>query len=244
MTLLRRVASVKKIVLIICMAVLWAVVMTGCSKSVAETPPVVNQQEALSEAPQTLEPESVETPQNNVHSDSTPVSNDATIVPYDPDKYLTDDELVFGGGVRLEMSYEEVVGILGDYDESYDNAPGVKSVLKNGVHYGFYENDGVFRLKSVNLSESSKEIFPRGIKVGDKIEDVLNKFPGNDKTLRKWAVQKIYGEDHMEGHYANLEFRMYDECYHLVVKTPKAMMAVNFDRNNCVRFIEVYGEGM
>jgi len=44
--------------------------------------------------------------------------------------------------------------------------------------------------------------------------------------------------------YAKLEFKMYDECYHFSVKTPKCMMVVNFDRENRVRFIEIYGEGL
>jgi len=225
------------------MAIFGVVILTGCSES-ASAPPAVTQQESLSETSQATSQEAVESPQNNANSNNSSASGDVELISFDPTKPLSDEELVFAGGVRLEMSYEEVLEILGGYDESYDNAPGIKSIDKNGVHYGFYESDGVYRLKDLNLSESSKEIFPRGIMVGDKIEDVLNKFPGNDKTLRKWAVQKIYGEDLMKGHYANLEFRMYDECYHLVIKTPKAMMAVNFNTNNCVRYIEVYGEGM
>ena len=234
----------KKLMVIICLTFFGVVILTGCSESASTTPPSVTQQESLSETSQPPNQEAVETPQSNVNSNSSSASSDVESVAFDPTKPLTDDELVFAGGVRLEMSYEEVLEILGGYDQSYDNAPEVKSIDKNGVHYGFYESDGVYRLKDLNLSESSKEIFPRGIMVGDKIEDVLNKFPGKDKALRKWAVQKIYGEDLMKWHYANLEFRMYDECYHLVIKTPKAMMAVNFDKNNCVRYIEVYGEGM
>jgi len=235
------VPGVKKLIVIICLTILGVIILTGCSTSASATPPAVTQQESISESPQTTGQEAVET-QNNANSNSSSASSNAELVLFDPAKPLSDEELVFAGGVRLEMSYEEVLGILGGYDESYDNAPGVKSIDKNGVHYGFYESDGVYRLKDLTLSESSKEIFPRGIMVGDKIEDVLNKFPGNDKKLRKWAVQKIYGEDLMEGHYADLEFRMYDECYHLVIKTPKAMMAVNFNTNNCVRYIEVYGD--
>jgi len=235
----------QKLIVIICMAVFLVVMQTGCSNNASETSSALTQQESLSETPQTPRTNAVESPQNNLHSNSSSApSEDIATVPYDPSKYFTDDELVFTGGVRLEMSYEEVLGILGGYDEFFDNAPGVKSFKKNGVLYGFYESDGVYRLKNLNLSVSSKEVFPRGIKVGDKIEDVLNKFPGNDKTLRKWAYQNIYGGDHMEMSYEKLEFRMYDECYHLTVKTPKSMMAVNFDKKNCVRFIEIYGEGL
>lgn len=235
----------RKTIVIIFMVFFLIVIPTGCNKSASESPSVLTQQESLPETPQTLIPNTVEVSQSDSNSNSLSVpSEDIAIVPFDPSKYFTDDELMFAGGVRLEMSYEEVLGILGGYDESYDNAPGVKSIKMNGVLYGFYESNGVYRLKTLNLSESSKEIFPREIKVGDKIEDVLNKFPGNDKTLRKWAYQNIYGGDHMEEFYAKLEFRMYDECYHFTVKTPKSMMAVNFDKNNCVHFIEIYGEGL
>lgn len=175
-------------------------------------------------------------------------------ISFNPDEYLTDEEFVFNGGVRLGMGYEEVLEILGGYDEADDNAPGVKSITKDGVHYGFYQIhetftnqsdfqiDGVYRLLDVTLNESSNEVFPRGIKIGDSIEDVLNKFPGKDKKLRKWDYQIIYGRDQMGKPRAYLEFINKEECYHFTATTTKQVMRVNFDRENRVRSIEIRKE--
>lgn len=166
----------------------------------------------------------------------------------DPGKVLTDDEFVFADGVRLGMTYEEVLQILDGYDEAYDNAPGVKSVIKDGIHYGFYQidesftnqsdfpRDDVYRLLNLS-SESYQGKLPRGIKIGDNIEDVLNKFPGQDKTLRKWAYQMIYGKDEIGSPRAFLEFTMYNEAYRFVATTSKQVLEITFDRNNQVRLI-------
>ena len=198
------------------------------------------------ETSQTLK-SNVEGPHNNSLSKGPSASSDKIQdVAFNPSEFLADDEFVFVGGIRLAMSYEEVLGILGGYDEAYDNAPGVKSIMKDGVHYGFYqidesfENqsdlqiDGVYRLLYMTLTESSDEIFPRGIKVGDKLEDVLNKFPGKDKELRKWTYQNIYGQDKIGQPRAYLEFTMFDERYDFMATTTKRIMRVFFDGENRV----------
>lgn len=146
------------------------------------------------------------------------------------------------------MSYDEVLQILDGYDEAYDNAPGVKSVTKVGIHYGFYQidesftnqsdlpRDDVYRMLDLS-SESYQGEFPRGIKIGDNVEDVLNKLPGQDKTLRKWAHQMIYGKDEIGSPRAFLEFTMYNEAYRFVATTSKQVREITFDRNNQVRLI-------
>lgn len=164
-------------------------------------------------------------------------------IPFNPDEYLTDEEFVFSGGVRLGMSYEEVLKILGGYDEANDNAPGLKSVTKDGVHYGFgLEVNGVYQLLDVTMDEFSNEVFPREIRIGDSIEDVLNKFPGKDKKLREWDYQIIYGPDQGGKPRAYLEYINKEECYHFTATTTKQVMRVNFDRENRVRSIEMRKE--
>lgn len=182
------------------------------------------------------------------------VENYFKAVPFSSDKYLSDDEFVIAGGVKLSMSYEEVLKILGGYDDAYDNVPGVKSILKDGYHYGFYQInntftkqsdlkiDGVFYLLNVSLDYAPNDEFPRGIKIGDSIEDVLSKFPGKDKKLRKWAYQNIYGKDKIGEPRAFLEFTMFDECYRILATTTKQILIVNFDRNNHVRSMEIIRE--
>lgn len=177
-------------------------------------------------------------------------------VSYNADEYLSDDEFVIAGGVRLGMSFEEVVEILGNDFEVIENAPGVKSILKDGYHFGFYQIDetfhnqpdfpidGVYRLLDVTLNEYSDDEFPRGIKIGDSIEDVLSKFPGQDKTLRKWAHQIIYGKDEIGQSRAILSFQMFNESYMLRVMTPKQVLIVNFDRNNLVKSLEIHKEAV
>lgn len=172
-------------------------------------------------------------------------------VSFSSDKYLSDDEFVIAGGVKLGMSYEEVLEILKGYDEAYENTPDVKSIIKDGYHYGFYKInetftdqsdlkiDGVFRLLHVDLTQLSDDEFPRGIKIGDSIEDVLNKFPGKDKKLRKWAHQNIYGKDEKGKPRAYLAFTMYNECYYFFATTSKQSLIVHFDRKNKVNSIEL-----
>lgn len=174
-------------------------------------------------------------------------------IPYCPDEYLCDDEFVFANGVRLGMSYEKVIEILGGYDEAFDNAPDVKSIIKDGCHYGFYQindkytnqsdlkTDGVFQLLNLS-SESYQGEFPRGIRIGDSIKDVLNKFPGKDKQLRKWAHQTIYGKDEIGSPRAYLQFTMYNECYRFLATTSRQVLIINFDKKNQVCSVELHKE--
>jgi hypothetical protein len=192
---------------------------------------------------------------NNVlDSTGKPLNNSIKAVSYKADEYLSDDEFVIAGGVKLGMSYEEVLKILGSYDQAYDNAPGVKSIIKDGYHYGFYQinetftdqsdlkMDSVYYLLNVTLDQFTNDEFPRGIKIGDNIEYVLSKFPGKDKKLREWAYQSIYGENKIGKPRANLQFTMFDQCYSIYATTTKRILIVRFDRKNCVKSIELHKE--
>lgn len=174
-------------------------------------------------------------------------------VSWSADKYLTDEEMTVAG-VKTGMSYEEALAILGGYDEAYDNTQTVKSIIKDGLHFGFYQidetftnqsdlkKDGVFRLLDLSTVAASQYEFPRGIKIGDSIEAVLSKFPGKDKELRKWAYQNIYGKDEIGKPRAFLEFVLSGWRYRFVATTTKQTLEVDFNRENRVSSVTITKE--
>jgi hypothetical protein len=124
---------------------------------------------------------------------------------YDPDSFLTDDEMMTAGGVRLEMTYEQVLEILGTPDEEYETMDTVKSFVKDGYSYGFYQiddtfpadyplpRDGKYYLLNISAGTDCTTPLLRGIRIGDDIENVFDKFPTQDRELKQWAQQTVYG---------------------------------------------------
>ena len=78
------------------------------------------------------------------NSSLTGISDTKSDPVYDPSSYLSDDEMVTADGVRLTMTYEQVLAIIGKPDEAFDNAPDVKSLIKGAYHYGFYQINDSF----------------------------------------------------------------------------------------------------
>ncbi|MDD4801892.1 MAG: hypothetical protein PHF24_02945 [Syntrophomonas sp.] len=173
---------------------------------------------------------------------------------YDPAAYLTDEEMVTAGGVRLTMSYEEVLSIIDEPDEAYDNMPGVKSLLKDGYHYGFYQigasfpedyslpHDDKYYLLSISAREGCTDPLPRNILIGDDIEQVFDKFPTEDRTLRKWAMQTVYGKQEPGQPRSFLEFTTVLDTYRIWVTTTTQVLNIHFDKQNKVRNIELLWE--
>jgi len=161
-------------------------------------------------------------------------------VAWEASKQLRDEEFTVWG-VRLGMTYAEVLGILGGFDEIVDNA-NVRSLFKDGFHYGFYESDGVYRLLSVTLQSPSAQEFPRGLKIGDSIETVFAKFPCQDAKLKQWAVQVLYGRDEAGVPRAILQFTIALDAYRIYATTTEQVLIIEFDKQNKVKSLELHKE--
>ncbi|MDO4541169.1 MAG: hypothetical protein Q4B48_08810, partial [Syntrophomonadaceae bacterium] len=145
-------------------------------------------------------------------------SDIAPVMVYDPGSRLADYEVMTADGVRPGMTEDEALALIGEPEEVIDNAPGVRSILKDGIHYGFYQiddsfsadyplpRDGNFYLLNITAAESCFDPLPRGIYIGDDIYAVLGKFPSRDSTLRQWAHQMLYGQDEAGAPRAFLQF--------------------------------------
>lgn len=170
---------------------------------------------------------------------------------YDTTTYLTDEEVVTADGVRLTMTYDEVLSIIGEPEQAFDNSDTVKSFIKNGIHYGFYQidkgfdanyplpRDGVYYLLNLTFLENYKDPLPRGIRIGDDIADVFDKFPTLDKTLRKWAYQTVYGEQQRGQPHAFLEFTTVLGRYRLYATTTTQVLNIHFDKKNKVMSVDL-----
>lgn len=172
---------------------------------------------------------------------------------YDSSKYLTEEELSTEQGVKLGMTYEQVLEIIGEPDEKFDNDTTVKSFKKDGVLYGFYKIDDSFdrsvtlprddNFYLLNITMSEEDGFngaaPREIRMGDSIEEVFLKFPVKDTTLRKWAEQAVYGTQKQGNPRATLMYTTVLGTYHICFVTENGVMNVHFDKKNNVKQIDI-----
>lgn len=173
---------------------------------------------------------------------------------YDPTSYLSNEEMITSDGVKLTMTYDEVIAIIGEPYETFDNSDDVKSLIKNGYYYGFCQigdsfeedyplpRDGEYYLLSISASESCTDPLPRGIHIGDTIEDVMKKFPTQDKTLKKWASQMVYGKQELGQPRAFLEYTTVLESYRIYVTTTTQVLNIQFDKQNKVKSVELIFE--
>lgn len=80
----------------------------------------------------------------------------------------------------------------------------------------------------------------RGIALGEAMQSVFSKMPAYDTTLKKWAVQEIYGWADPSGGTATLSF-VADSFYTLDILTPGGRcFNITFARiDNSVKWMDV-----
>lgn len=176
----------------------------------------------------------------------------ATFSNYDPMTYVQEEEFVTAKGVKLLMTYEEVCAIIGEPDEAYSNSDTVKSLMKDGIHYGFYLiddafdhrydslRDNEFYLLYLNYTGSSTEKMMRGLTMGQPIEEVFTHFPTKDDRLQKWAYQVVYGKQEMGEPHAFLEYTTVLGTYRILATTGTYSLNIHFDKNNCVSSVDLH----
>ncbi|MDO4540718.1 MAG: hypothetical protein Q4B48_06445 [Syntrophomonadaceae bacterium] len=178
--------------------------------------------------------------------------DDAVVTPpvYDPAAVMGDEEFVTARGVRLAMTYDQVLALLGAPDQAFDYEQEVKTFNKDGVRYGFYlinegfpadyplPRDGQFYLLDLSVGAECPDPLPREISIGDDIAAVLDKFPAQDKTLKEWAMQTVYGQPGSSQPYAFLTFAVADASYRLCAVSGGNVMNVYFDPQHQVSKIE------
>ena len=160
---------------------------------------------------------------------------------WDPQTPITSEEFVLSNGIRMKMTYEEVLDILGTFDETPDipNAnTGYFHVSADGIIYTFYRlGGGSYRLKNLHISEECKDItFFREIGPGQNIDEVFAKIPAQDTELKQWASQVLYEKD---GYNSYLEF-IAMSFYGMRIETPTMSADITFSRDGTnVKYINV-----
>ena len=158
---------------------------------------------------------------------------------YDPDTPLQTDEFILPHGLRFGMSYDEALQLCGG--AVVDAEPG-KYFEYEGYHYLFYGEYGLTaaQLRSTADGSASDPVTPtiRGIRLGDSMGSVFDKFPCTDRELKQWAIQTVY--DDGAGHTADLEF-VANSYYSLRLFTPEGYaFSITFARaDNTVKYIDL-----
>lgn len=154
---------------------------------------------------------------------------------YDPEQPLADSEFVLFNGVRFGMTMAEVLAITGEDVEFIDPAfPENQAFTYAGVFYGCHEAEGedVFVLTTVSINDPAHPAV-RGIRFGDTIESVFDKFPVRDRELKHWAWQMLYGtmpeEDEPHRNYAAMEF-VAGSFYSIRVLAEEYVLNLSFSR--------------
>lgn len=171
---------------------------------------------------------------------------------------LHDSELLFGG-IPLGCTYEEALALAGEpvyhYDHSSDQT--VKSFAKDGFLYGFYQSqksgeEDVYYLRHVNVQDgvgegqTVKEAVLRGIRIGDPIETVLQKFVAKEQIPAPLAPFRLYGEpaSSLPAMRAQLE-QVADTFFSLALFSETCSVRFNFSRaEQTLLWVEGYGPGM
>lgn len=159
---------------------------------------------------------------------------------------LRDGEVVLANGVQLGMDYETVLALLGDSAQVLSSG----GLEADGVEYGFYQGNGlVRRLYSVSyrlaedtwLGKTAQLAAPRDIHLGDSMQSVFDKIPG-DTELRQWEFQDVYGPND-DGSAANLQFVAYS-FYSLNLTTAGGQtVSITFARaDNSVKWIDIMAD--
>lgn len=156
---------------------------------------------------------------------------------------LRDGEMTLSNGVQLGLDYETVLALLGEGAQVLSNG----GLEADGVEYSFYQGNGlVRRLYSVSyrlaedtwLGKTSQLAAPRDIHLGDTMQSVFDKIPG-DTALRQWEFQDVYGPND-DGSAANLQF-VASSFYSLNLTTAGGQtMSITFARaDGSVKWIDL-----
>ena len=159
---------------------------------------------------------------------------------------LRDGEVVLAGGVQLGMDYETVLALLGDNAQVLSSG----ALEADGVEYSFYQGNGLVpRLYSIGyrlaedtwLGKTAQLAAPRDIHLGDTMQSVFDKIPG-DTALRQWEFQDVYGPND-DGSAANLQFVAYS-FYSLNLTTAGGQtVSITFARaDNTVKWIDIMAD--
>ena len=174
---------------------------------------------------------------------------------YDSSTSITTAEMTLSNGVKLAMTYEQVEAKMGSFDSVDTSVTRTRTAVKKGYTFTFslvddkstsatdwgLPHDGKYYLTQIVADETCTDEFPRGIKIGDTIENVFTKFPTANTKLQKWAEQRLYGASkYAEGKtYCWLEYRTKLGSYRIVAQdTDRDYIAIAFDKTNVVKSFE------
>ena len=174
---------------------------------------------------------------------------DASFAPVTNSSPIQDEELVLENGVEIGMDYNTVLSLIGTPDQVWSDTMAGMGMASRGVLYAFgYDENLVMRLQQINFrlandaftGADSELPAARGIKLRDSMQSVFSKMPAYDTTLKKWAVQEIYGWAEPAGGTATLSF-VADSYYVLDIRTPGGrFFSITFARlDNTVKWMDI-----
>lgn len=174
---------------------------------------------------------------------------------YDASTPISTAEMTLSNGVKLAMTYEEVEAKMGAFDSVDTSVARVRTATKKGYTFTFslvddkstsatdwgLPHNGKYYLTHVVADETCTDEFPRGIKVGDAIENVFTKFPTANTKLQQWKEQRLYGASkYSEGKtYCWLEYLTKLGSYRIIAQdTDRDRVVIAFDKTNKVKGFE------
>ena len=174
---------------------------------------------------------------------------DAAFSPVTNASPIQDYEMVLENGVEIGMDYNTVLALIGTPNQVWSDTMAGMGMERLGVMYDFhYDENLVMRLHNISFrfaedtSTGITSALPaaRGIALGEAMQSVFSKMPAYDTTLKKWAVQEIYGWADPSGGTATLQF-VADSFYALDLVTPGGRcFNITFARiDNSVKWMDV-----
>ena len=174
---------------------------------------------------------------------------DKSFTPATQNDRIQDYELALENGVEIGMDYNTVLALLGTPHQTWSDTMAGMGMENRGVLYAFgYDEDLVMRLQHINFrlaedtatNTTSELPAARDIRLRDAMQSVFSKMPAYDTTLKKWALQEIYGWADPAGGTATLSF-VADSYYVLDIKTPGGrFFSITFARlDNSVKWMDI-----
>ena len=174
---------------------------------------------------------------------------DAAFSPVTNASPIQDYEMVLENGVEIGMDYNTVLALIGTPNQVWSDTMAGMGVASQDVIYNFsYDDTLVMRLQNIGFrfasdaftGKTSELPAARDIHLGDTMQSVFDKLPAVDTTLKKWAIQQIYGWDNEAGGTASLQF-VADSYYVLDISTPGGRhLSITFARlDNTVKWIDL-----